>query len=141
MVNNQKTLLVVLAVAVVASIGSALYFYSQLSQLKADPQKIAQEETQALVAKVGKLIVLPEGEGPTVATVTEPELLKDQPFFVRAKKGDKVLIYASAGKAILYDPENNKIVEVAPINIGPPSTPTAPGPANQPNPSAPPVGR
>jgi hypothetical protein len=98
--------------------GSTCYFYDQFTKLKQDPQKIARQETETLIARVSRLIVLPEGEEPTIATVSDPERLKDQPFFAKAKVGDKVLIYTNAKKAILYDPVNNKIVEVAPINIG-----------------------
>lgn len=96
----------------------AFYFYTRSSDLKNNPQKVAQEENDALIATVGKLMFLPEGEMPTIATVTDLEKLKDQPFFTNAKKGDKVLIYTNAKKAILYDPDSNKIVEIAPINIG-----------------------
>ena len=119
---------ILVAVAVV-SFGSAYYFYSEYSALKQNPNKLVQEETSKLVARVSKLIVLPEGETPTVATVAEPEKLQNQPFFAKAKKGDRVLIYTNARKALLYDPESNRIVEVAPINIGQPTgqnTPPAP---------------
>ena len=139
--NNQKVAGGVLAILAVVAIGAAVYFYSQLSQLRADPQKIAQEEVKSLVVKVGKLIVLPEGEEPTVATVTDPDLLRDQPFFPNAKTGDKVLIYTNARKAILYNPEENKIIEVAPVSIGAAATP-APAitpPAGQPSAGQPPV--
>jgi len=116
---------VILILLVVVSGVLAAYFYNQLSALKANPQAIAQKEASELVSRVSKLIVLPEDEAPTIATVQDPELLKEQPFFAKAKKGDKVLIYTNARKAILYDPVNNKIVEVAPVNIGnPQSTPT-----------------
>lgn len=108
----------ILIIMVLASGASAYYFYNEASALKKDPNKTAREEAANLVAQVGKLIVLPEGETPTVATVADPEKLKDQAFFARAKTGDKVLIYTNAKKAFLYDMENNKIVEVAPINIG-----------------------
>ena len=100
------------------AMGAAGYFYKQLDDLKKNPNKVAQDETAATIAAVGKLIVLPEGEQPTLATVTDPEKLKDQPFFANAKAGDKVLIYTNAKKAILYSPTENKIVEVAPVNIG-----------------------
>ena len=98
--------------------GAAGYFYKQLNDIKKNPNKVAQDETSATLAAVGKLIVLPVGEQPTVATVTDPSKLKDQAFFANAKTGDKVLIYTNAKKAILYSPAENKIVEVAPVNIG-----------------------
>ena len=75
------------------------------------------EEVKNLVAQLSEFIVLPEDEEPTVATVTDPELLRGQPFFENAEIGYKVLIYAKAKKAILYDPESKKIVDIAPINL------------------------
>lgn len=80
-------------------------------------KKLSEEEIAALVEKVSQLIVLPD-EIPTVATVADPEALTSQPFFDNSKPGDQVLIYAGAKKAILYSPEFNKILNVAPINIG-----------------------
>ncbi len=109
---------VLFVVLFLGSSGVAYYFYQQYLTVKADPQRVAQDEVAALVARVGRLIVLPEGEMPTVATVNDPEKLKDQPFFANAKAGFKVLIYTNAKKAILYDPVGDKIVEVAPVNIG-----------------------
>jgi hypothetical protein len=121
-VSIGSVLLLVLFFLVVASAGSAVYFYRQLSLLKANPEKIAQEELQSIVSRVGKLIALPEGEDPTIATVSDPTLLQSQPFFAKAKAGDKVLLYANAKKAILYDVAANKILEVAPIVIGNPES-------------------
>jgi hypothetical protein len=77
------------------------------------------------VAAVGKLIVLPTDEQPTLATVVDPSKLKNQPFFAQAQKGDQVLIYTNARKAILYSPTANKIVEVAPLIIGAQAAPPA----------------
>jgi len=108
---------VVLLIAVVAVIFAA-YFYYQWSLIKQNPQAVTQKETADLVAKVGRLVILPEGEVPTVATVADPEALKSQAFFAGAAKGDKVLIYTTAKKAFLYSVSMNKIIEVAPLNIG-----------------------
>lgn len=83
---------------------------------ESDPTKKAEKDLQKLLSQVGSLMVLPE-EIPAVADVVEPEKLKDQPFFKNAKVGDKVLLYPSIGKAILYSPSLNKIIEVAPLNI------------------------
>jgi len=116
--GGKKALLAVVTILFVASLATAAYFWKQLDDFKNNPQKVAQVEVDKVVSKVGQLMVLPEGEQPTVATVTDPDKLKDQPFFARAKKGDRVLIYTNARKAILYDEVANKIVEIAPLNIG-----------------------
>ena len=118
------TLYVLTALVLIAA-GFAVYYWNEASALKENPQKVAQDETKKLIASVSKLIILPEGETPTIATVTDTEKLKDQPFFAKAQTGDKVLIYTNARKAILYSLIHHKIVEVAPINIGNPQT--APG--------------
>lgn len=74
-----------------------------------------QKEIADVIEQVGRHIILPEGEVPTIATVTEPEKLQDQPFFVNAEVGYKVLLYTGAKKAYLYDPEKDILIEVAPI--------------------------
>ena len=111
----------VLTFLVLVAAGFSVYFWNEARVLKANPQRAAQAETLKLIAAISKLIVLPEGENPTIATVTDPERLREQPFFANAKTGDKVLIFTNSRKAILYSPTQNKIVEVAPINIGNPS--------------------
>ncbi len=129
----------ILATLVVVMAAVTVYLYIQYSNLKADPAKEAQAEAAELAAQVGKLIVLPD-EQPTVATVTDVEKLKDQPFFAKAQNGNKVLIYTQAKKAILFDPIANKIIEVAPINIGDSTkaqAKPAPAPAPTPEPVAP----
>lgn len=108
----------ILAVLFLASVVANVYLYQALRELRENPQQAAQEEARALVARVRKFMVLPEDEEPTIATVRDVERLKDQPFFAKAKQGDKVLIYTKEKRAILFDPVNGKIVEIAPVNIG-----------------------
>ena len=120
--DKNKIFLAALAVLVLVFGTTTVYFYNQAAKLKVDPQKAAQESTKELIDKVSKLIVLPAGETPTVATVTDPDKLKkEQPFFANASVGDKVLIYTQARKAYMYNPNTNKIIEVAPVNIGTPA--------------------
>lgn len=90
----------------------------EVADLKSDPQLIAKEETKLLIAKLSKLVVLPEGEDPVVATVTDKEKLKDQPIFANAENGDKLIIYSTAKKAYLYDETNNKVKDIIPVNLG-----------------------
>lgn len=120
--NTKKIFLAVVSLLLfttgIAS-GAAYYFYRQYSQEKQlSGSGRADDELKKLVSRVSQLITLPENEEPTIATVSDPDKLKDQVFFAKAKKGDKVLIYSQTGKAILYDPVGHKILEVAPINLG-----------------------
>jgi|SRR3989344_1270643 len=113
-----------LVVIAVVTTGLTIYFWQQSQGLKQiinskeTTTETAGDENKNLIAQISQFLVLPTDEEPTIATVSDPEALKDQPFFKNAKKGYKVLIYSKAQKAILYDPENKKIVDVAPINIG-----------------------
>jgi hypothetical protein len=77
---------------------------------------------QPLENKVSLLVDLPQGETPTIATVNDASKLKNQAFFANAKDGDKVLIYSKAGKAVLYRPSSNRIIEYSTANLG--SSPT-----------------
>ncbi|MDP3696617.1 MAG: hypothetical protein Q8R55_01135 [Candidatus Taylorbacteria bacterium] len=129
----QANFIGILAALLIFSSIANIIFYRKLSSIKDNPQQVVQEQTEKLIKRVSKLINLPSGEQPTIATVSDPELLKDQPFFAKAEKGFKVLIYANSGKSILYDPFENKVVEVASINIGGQSTP-APTPTPSPTP-------
>lgn len=108
---------IVLAVLILGG-GGYFYYQNQKAEAKANPEASAQAEVKKIVALVGKLIELPSGEDPTIATVTDVTKLQDQPFFAKAKNGYKVLIYTNAKRAILYDPVLNKVIDVAPINIG-----------------------
>lgn len=125
---SKKTwIIVAIVVGALVLIGFGITYSKQVSktnQLKkenarlSNPQAAAQAESQSLVAKIGQLIDLPSGETPTVATVVDVNKLQSQPFFAKAQNGDKVLLYAQAKQAILYRPSTNKIIQVAPINIG-----------------------
>lgn len=108
-----------MGVLVLTAVPSYYFFdkYKTSQELLKNPTEAARVEVQALVQQVGKFIELPNEE-PTVATVSDKEKLADQPFFVKAENGDKVLIYTQARKAILYRPAANKIIEVSTVNLG-----------------------
>jgi flagellar basal body-associated protein FliL len=113
--NTGIVLVITLVVLLLVAVSSSIYFYRK-SNVKIDSQEEAVKDLARTIKMVGKHIVLPTDEQPTMATVSDPEKLKDQPFFVNAKKGYKVLIFSLSKKAILYDPVADRIVEVAPIN-------------------------
>lgn len=94
------------------------YFYDQYQKIKKNPELISKNEVEAITTAIGRFMNLPKDEQPTIATITDQEKLKTQPFFKNSKNGDKVLIYTKVGKAILYRPSTNRIIEFAPLAIG-----------------------
>jgi hypothetical protein len=125
--NRQKQIilgLMILILLIIAAGTIAFYVHrynnsqTELTKLKNNPQIVAQNENQSLISSIGKLTPLPKDESPTIATVTDITKLKDQPFFANAQNGDKVLIYTTAKKAFLYRPSTNKIINIAPVNLG-----------------------
>jgi len=107
----KNVLIFSVAVLLIGSLGFTFYFYRQWKKA-ADPETAAKQELAATIKKIGSFIELPKDEEPTLATVKDVGKLKDQPFFANAKDGDVALIYSKSGKAILYRPSGNKIIEV-----------------------------
>jgi len=121
---KQMILWLIVLILLIAAAGTAAYFIKRYHTAQkevtrlSNPTEAAKTETQNLIDQIGKLTVLPTGETPTVATVTDASKLKDQAFFLNAVTGDKVLIYTTAKKAFLYRPSTNKIINIAPVNLG-----------------------
>lgn len=140
---SKKALIIIslMGVAAVVILLSLSYVSARrkLSQAQ-NPEQAAQVEAENLVEKVSRLVSLPTGETPTVATVVDVSKLKGQAFFANAENGDKVLMFTTAKKAVLYRPSSNQVVEIAPINIGQTAQP-APAPAPAPAPPAAPKRR
>lgn len=97
-------------VATILIVGSILYF---LNLNKTGTQA---SEVPELVLKIGRIVELPANETPTLATVSDKSKLAGQAFFLNAENGDKVLIYEKSGKAILFRPATNKIINMSSIN-------------------------
>ncbi|OGG11915.1 hypothetical protein A2Z00_04290 [Candidatus Gottesmanbacteria bacterium RBG_13_45_10] len=117
--KQQKLIALGVGILFLAIIPS-VYFITQYRSMQArlrDPAKYAQQESNAMIARVAGLMALPTDETPTVAIVNDVEKLKNQQFFSHSANGDRVLIYTKAKKAILYRPSINKIIDVAPLNV------------------------
>ena len=114
--TKRKFTNIVLLVIVITSLSFGGYFYYKFRALKNNPNAQVQKEAEDLLAQVAQIYLIPTGEEPTIATVSDPNALKNQSFFTQSQKGDKVLIFTKAGRAVLYRPSINKIIETAPIN-------------------------
>lgn len=106
-------------VLVLAGFAATGYLLWQNNRLQSDPnslQKAQTNQANALKDKVSKLISVPN-ETPIVATVSDKEKLKDQPFFADAQNGDYILMFPQAKKAYIYREKDNKLINVGPIAI------------------------
>lgn len=117
---SNKPFLIGTIVIFLLVLGAGGFYTYLLFQQDAAPvasnTKETQEQIESLLREVGELVLLPEGEIPQIATVTDVEKLKEQPFFKGAQNGDKVLIFSSTKEAILYRQSIKKIITIAPIN-------------------------
>lgn len=95
---------------------TAGYFFVQYQGLQ-KKLSLVSDDTKTLVKSVGRHVLLPSDEVPTVLTVTDKEKLSGQEFFAHASNGDKVLVYEGAKKAFLYAPEKDLVLEIGPVNF------------------------
>lgn len=129
--NPKRPLLIVITffVAIIAII-AGVFIYSRSSKTVPTPPPT---ETEGIVSKVGKHVVLPD-ENPTLGTITDLDKIKGQNFFIHAKLDDRVLIFPQAQRAVLYRPDTDRVIEIASvtINIASPSAtpPLAPAPTS-----------
>ena len=104
---------------IVVFLGSTGYIYYYYKKSQNNPlvvEKSIEAEAKNIAQKVGILILLPQNETPTLATVTDITKLSMQPFFKNAANGNKVLIYPASKLAVIYDISRNLIVNVGPVN-------------------------
>ncbi len=118
---SKKIIVPLVALFVVVASGLGIFYFSQTGGgLNLDFSRNDTEEPVAeaerIVREVGEIYLLPD-EIPTLATVSDRNQLADQVFFQNAENGDKVLIYRTAGIAVLYRPSIKKIVNVGPVTL------------------------
>jgi hypothetical protein len=134
-----KVIFILLFIAALVGFGWSSYNYYLIKKevknlIDGGNSDLAKQELTALTNKVGKLIVLPQGEDPVIATVKDAQALaKDSEFYKDAQNGDKLFIYQKARKAIIYRESQNILVNVGPIFFNNETN------TNQPAASTPPV--
>jgi hypothetical protein len=110
-----KILVFLIVIVAVGGVFSSIYMWRKVKNLE-NPSLAVESEVRRIVGDISKIVVLPSDETPTLATVSDPEKLRSQPFFANAEVGDKVLIYTVSKKAILWRPSVSKIIEISAIN-------------------------
>jgi hypothetical protein len=81
-----------------------------------EDQELIQKDIDDLVQKVSTHYLLPTGEEPVVATVTDAQALSvEQEFYKDVENGDRVMLYIQNKRAINYSPSRDIIINVGPI--------------------------
>lgn len=117
-ISKQTILAGIAVVYMAASTFAAVRFYDLYKTYEAKvpvSDKEAEKETTMLVTQLKKIMEVPN-ETPVVATVKDKEALKSQQaFFAQAENGDKLIVFQTARKAVLFRPSIGKIVESGPL--------------------------
>ncbi len=110
---HKKLLGILIVLVIIAGLGFA-YYKASHSVFEAN-QTLSDTEVKSLIQAVGRHMYLPDEE-PLVATIADIDMLvATQPFYQGADNGDILFIYPSISKAILYDPEGDRLINVGPI--------------------------
>lgn len=115
----------------------------QLEELKKSTSGSGDAVAKEVLDKVSHLINIPIDPRPTVAKINDIEKLREaNSFFNAAKNGDYLILTGS--RAILYNPDKNIVIDVAPFKVNsesptPSGSPTKGKPTATPTPSASPV--
>lgn len=120
----SKPVMILVVLASLGFGGWAFYQYqhsqqqiAKLSSLEGQ-QELQKTEVESLKKSLSKHMLLPSDEEPSIATITNIEVLKkDQPFFEKAQNGDKVVVYSNEKKAIIYSPQKDVVVNVGALVV------------------------
>lgn len=114
---NWKVFLVI--VIVVASLGTAFYFWNDAQNAKDQtPEAVAaknQEESARVISALDLVLYTASEDEPTVARIEDPEILKqaNPDFYKDAQTGDYLILYPQ--RAVIFRESENRVINVAPI--------------------------
>jgi len=112
-----KIIVFILVVILILVFGCYLFFnktnYGKNLKINWQQKKVLNEDKRVL-KELGEILLLPDGVVPTMAIVTNADILKKQQgFFKDVKNGDRVIIYPEM--AIIFDAKAEKIIKVGPV--------------------------
>lgn len=113
-----STIVIVLALAILIVAGWFAFGQSDFFTGKSSQSlDLSDQPNGKLLERVGKHIVLPVGETPSVTDITDIDtLVQQQSFYIGAKNGDKIIFYPDSQKTIIYDEANDILVNVRSVS-------------------------
>lgn len=145
---NASTKFLIAALLVVLVAGAGYWAWQKqsgddLANLSANAgAKLTDDQVARIVERVGRFMVLPADEQPSVVIIRDAVgLAEKQPFYKGSKDGDILIVYPN--RAVIYDPKNDKLVNAGQL-VRTDTTPTPEAPASgsaqlSPSPSAAPA--
>jgi Flp pilus assembly protein CpaB len=116
--SMKKYLIALVLILVLAGGGYFGWKYWQTRQGSPEAQaQQAEAEKAQILTQLKKLMVLPEGDPVLFKVSNEDVMRKQQAFFKDTKNDDVLLVFQQSGKAIIYRPSTNVIVNVGPVNF------------------------
>lgn len=81
-------------------------------------QRLSPEKVEEVLAGLSNNIILPEGEEPVLAVITDVDaLVQTQPFYSGSQNGDYLIIYPELARAIIYSLEKDIVINVGPVEF------------------------
>lgn len=105
----------ILSVVVVFLLAGAWFLFDRRAHEDVGGPEPVAEELVALIARAAKHALFPGGEEPAVMMVVDLAPLRSQKFFERASVGDALLVFRNAKLVILYNPLQDRVVNIAPL--------------------------
>jgi hypothetical protein len=127
----KKSTIIIIVIIILIIAGGLYYWSSSKATIPAQPAAVGAAngsvatgaptaEIKAILAKLRSHLILPTGEDPQIGQIDDPiQAAKVQPFVTGAIKGDLLIVYTKAAKAIVYSPSRDLIVNVGPISTVP----------------------
>lgn len=105
-------------IVVFCSLLLAYHYYQVASDLRTasltpNIKGMSSDPVTDVILSVEKHMLLPQGEHPQVAKVSDLSALANIPFFGNALVGDQVLVYCKTSLSVLYSPSRDKVIEVS----------------------------
>ncbi|MFA5000710.1 MAG: hypothetical protein WC531_00575 [Candidatus Paceibacterota bacterium] len=121
----KKDIWALIVIVLVVIAGGVYYWVSPrgATNVPVSTAETSPAEIQVLLEKLGQHLVLPMGETPEIGQIDDPvQAVKTQPFLAGVQKGDVLIVYVKAQKAIVYSPARDLIINVGPVSLAPEST-------------------
>lgn len=111
-IKSKSTWILITIIVILVGV-AGVFAYKYIDSVQNDPQY----QNAEVLGYIGKVVDLPS-EQPTIATIIDTTKLSSLSLRTRALNGDKLLIYTSAKRLVLYRPATKKVIEILTIVDG-----------------------